>query len=348
MSRLGARPVRLGLIGCGRIASAVHLRVLGRSPLVRVVAVADPDQEARRRAERLTRARVLESADELLAAADIEAVVVCAPSAEHARLGVAAAEAGKHLYLEKPLAITLEEATALAGAVREAGIVAVVGFNRRAHPIFEQGRRLLAAGRIGRVRAVEATFCEPLAGAELPAWKRRRDTGGGVLLDLASHHFDLLRWLLDDEIASVEASVRSEETEHDSAWVEVKLAGGAEARCLFSFRSGIADFFELVGERGVLRLDRYVPPVLLTMRRDGLPAMRRARVPQSGAVAMWRMRRLVRPADEPSYRRSLNRFIRLLQGRPVELPTIDDGLRSLEAVIAAEQSALEGEHLTAT
>jgi myo-inositol 2-dehydrogenase / D-chiro-inositol 1-dehydrogenase len=342
MRPAGGRPVRLGLIGCGRIACAVHLRVLGRAPRVRLVAVADPDPEARRRAQHLTRATVYERADELLAAADVEGVVVCAPSGEHARIGIAAAEAGKHLYMEKPLAITLEEATAVADAVRAAGIVAVVGLNRRAHPIFEQGRRLLASGRIGRVRAVEAVFCEPLAGAELPVWKRRRETGGGVLLDLASHHFDLLRWLLDDEIASVEASLRSEATEQDSAWVEVGLAGGVEARCFFSFRSGTADFIELVGERGVLRLDRYVPPVLLTMRREGLPAMRRARVPQSRAIALWRMRRLVRPADEPSYRRSLSRFVRRLQGHPVELPSLDDGLRSLEAVLAAEASALSG------
>ena len=333
--------IGIGLLGCGRIASAVHLPVLDRSRGVDLVAVADPDPRARERARRATGAAVYEDEGALLDDPRVDAVVICTPSADHARMTIAAAKAGKHVYVEKPIATTAEEAEQVIAAVQRAGTIGVVGLNRRSHPLFEQGRRVLQAGRIGRVRAVNTVFCEAMSASDLPDWKRRRETGGGVLLDLASHHFDLLRWLLDEEIQTVEASLRSEESEQDSAWVRVELEGGVEAHSFFSFVSGTADFVELVGERGVLRLDRYVPPALLTRRREGISAVRRVPLVPSGPLLAWRLRRLVRPANEPSYRRSLVRFVRHLQGHAVDLPTLEDGRRSLEAVLAAEESALE-------
>ena len=330
--------IGIGLLGCGRIASAVHLPILARSRGVDLVAVADPHPGGRESARRATGVNVYEDEGALLDDPRVDAVVICTPSADHARMTIAAANAGKHVYVEKPIATTAEDAEQAIAAVQRAGTIGVVGLNRRSHPLFEQGRRLLRAGRIGRVRAVNTVFCEA---ADIPDWKRRRETGGGVLLDLASHHFDLLRWLLDEEIETVEASLRSDESEHDSAWVRVVLEGGVEAQSFFSFVSGTADIVELVGERGVLRLDRYVPPVLLTRRREGISAVRRVPIAPSGPLLAWRLRRLVRPANEPSYRRSLVSFVRHLQGQAVDLPTLEDGRRSLQAVLAAEESALE-------
>ena len=76
-----------------------------------------------------------------------------------------------------------------------------------------RARPLLQQGTIGRIRAVHTVFCEPVPIAEtMPEWKRWRRSGGGVLLDLASHHIDLLRWFLDDEMATVEATIGSIET----------------------------------------------------------------------------------------------------------------------------------------
>jgi myo-inositol 2-dehydrogenase / D-chiro-inositol 1-dehydrogenase len=331
----------IGLIGCGKIAQAVHLRVLSRARGADLVAVADPDHGAQVVAARLSRAQLYADADELLADPRVDAVVICAPSGEHARLTVAAAEAGKHLYVEKPLATNASDAADAAAAADRAGIVAAAGLNRRAHPLFELGRRLLDTGAIGRVTAVQSVFCEPLSGAALPDWKRSRETGGGVLLDLGSHHFDLLRWLLGAEIESVEASIRSDRSEHDTAWVSSTLTGGVEAQSYFSF-TGLADVLELVGERGTLRLDRYLPRPLLTRRRGELSALRGVRVRPSRALLAWQLKRLVRPASEPSYRRSLLRFIGRLHGQPVELATLDDAARSLDAVLAAEESGAAG------
>ncbi|MDX6504839.1 MAG: hypothetical protein QOE29_1964, partial [Gaiellaceae bacterium] len=293
-----AEPLRVGVIGCGAIATAVHLRVLRALPGARVTAVADPSPEARERAGRLAPGAALHAgAGELLARSDVDAVVVTAPSGLHAELALATLASGRHLYLEKPIATTLADGERVAAAARAAGVVAAVGFNWRFQPLVARARELVRAGTIGELRAASSVFCEP---ARLPAWKQRRADGGGVLLDLGSHHFDLIRWLLDAEVAGVEATLRSEASEQDVASVELTMADGREASCVFSFRAPQAHALELVGERGVLRIDRTART--LTLRGA------RARVATPELVA-WRARSLVRPRTEPSWARALSAFV---------------------------------------
>ena len=218
--------IRVGVIGCGVIAYWTHLRELKRLPGAQLVAAADPDASARRRANRLAGVPVHSETSELLARSDVDAVVISAPTQLHAELGIAAARAGKHFYLEKPAASNAADAERLAEAARRAGVSSALGFNRRFHPLWVQARKLIAAGAVGTIRAALSTFNEPLAADAMPAWQRERATGGGVLLDLASHHIDLLRWFLNDEVAEVEAGIFSRATEHDEAWMRVTTSGG--------------------------------------------------------------------------------------------------------------------------
>ena len=332
--------IGLGLVGCGGIAQAVHLPILRRLDGARLAAVSDPDPEARARAA-AAGVPVHAEAGELLARPDVDAVVVCAPTPTHATLAEAVAGAGRHLYLEKPIATSLADAQRAVEAVSRAGVTAVTGFNHRCHPLHEEARRLVRAGALGRVSGVQAYFGEPAAA--LPAWKRDRATGGGVLLDLASHHVDTLRWLLEDEVAEVAASVSSLESEADVAWLRLRTAGNVVAQLHCSLRSARGDRITIVGERGTLVLDRYAPWVELLVSRDpAVRAVRRRRRPSPLRPAGWRLRRLVRPAHEPSYRRSLQAFVDLVSGRPRQLATLDDGLRSLQVVLAAERSASDG------
>jgi predicted dehydrogenase len=319
--------VRVGLIGCGAIASAVHLRALRRLSGVRITALADPSPDARDRARRLAPdALVFADAYELLARPDVDAVVVTAPSGVHASLAIATLETQRHLYLEKPIASTLEEGRRVAAAAR-GGLVAVVGFNWRFQPLVARARELVLAGAIGEVRAVSTAFCEP---GQLPGWKRARADGGGVLLDLGSHHFDLIHWLLAARVERVEASLRSEESDQDSASVRLFLDDSRVASSFFSFRAARAHSLELFGERGVIRIDRCARTLSLHGQRS--------RVATPSVVA-WRARALLRSGSEPSWTHLLRRFVDAIRGADVELPTLDDGLRSLEVVAAAEQAA---------
>jgi predicted dehydrogenase len=331
--------MRLGLLGCGVIAYWAHLRVLRRMAGATLVAAADPDPAARAAARRLTNVPLHEGADELLRRPDIDAVVICAPTQLHADLAVAAAEAGKHFYLEKPIATDAADARRVVDAASRARVIAAMGFNRRLHPLYQQARDLIDGGRIGRVRAVQTAFCEPSPPDSMPVWKRRRATGGGVLLDLASHHLDLLRWFLREEVDTVAASLGSRVTEQDSAQLALTMRSGVEVQSYFSFRAGLADYLEFIGERGTLRVDRHSPVLRLGLRRRLGYGVRRSWIAPTPAVLAWRIRRGVRPSFDPSYRRSLQAFVHQALGRPAAGASLLDGVRSLEAVLSAEAAA---------
>jgi myo-inositol 2-dehydrogenase / D-chiro-inositol 1-dehydrogenase len=332
-------PIRFGLIGCGVIAYWAHLRELRHLKNAILVAAADPDAGARERASRLSHVPVYERSEEVLQRDDIDAIVISAPTHLHAQLAVAAAKARKHFYLEKPIASTAQDAHRVIDAAQEAGVTAAIGFNRRVHPVFEQARALITAGRIGRVRAVLSTFCEPASPAVMPEWKRQRPTGGGVLLDLASHHVDLVRWFLNCEPTTIDARLTTEISEDDSAWLKLTMAGGTEVLSFFSFRAGLADFLEFIGERGSLRVDRHRRSLSLRIaRRFGYGVKNSLSFPGREVLA-YQLVRLLRPSYDPSYGRALAAFVEWLRGGQPRIATLDDGLRSLETVLAAEESA---------
>ena len=167
-----------------------------------------------------------DDAGALLGRGDLDAVVIGAPSHLHADLATRAAAAGLHAYIEKPVAIDAAGAERVRQAVEAAGTIAVVGFNRRDAPA------LPARPAPGRARAHRPAASRsrpssrsPRAPATMPTWKRDRASGGGVLLDLASHHIDQLRWLTGDEVERVSATCAS-----DGLRAGRRLARSAPAR----------------------------------------------------------------------------------------------------------------------
>jgi myo-inositol 2-dehydrogenase/D-chiro-inositol 1-dehydrogenase len=141
------RQIAIGLVGAGRIARLVHLPVLGRMDGCQIAAVADPDPAARAAAEGLAPgAGLFESTEEMLAAGSLDAVVVCAPSGLHASVARAAFGAGLPAYVEKPVAVSLEDGRSVLEAQAGAGTVGMTGFMLRFSPAFAQARELIAAG----------------------------------------------------------------------------------------------------------------------------------------------------------------------------------------------------------
>jgi myo-inositol 2-dehydrogenase/D-chiro-inositol 1-dehydrogenase len=332
-------PVRVGVIGCGVIAYWVHLRLLRNLPGARLVTASDPDAQARARARRLVKIPIVENSADIFNDANVDAVVICGPTDLHADLAIDACNAGKHVFLEKPIATSAADSARVLAAAEKSGVTATVGFNRRLHPMFEQAREMIVSGEIGRVHAVQTAFCEPMDPAQMGDWRKHRSTGGGALLDLASHHVDLLRWFLNDEIECVEATIASEQTEHDSATLSLDLAGGAKVQSFFSFRTARTDFLEFIGEKATLRVDRHRSR-LATMvnRRFGYGIRSHSAFPTAN-VATWRMRRLIQPSKEPSYRRSLLAFIDAIHGAKPRFASFADGARSLDVILAAEESS---------
>ncbi|MGN9908874.1 Gfo/Idh/MocA family protein [Phytohabitans sp. LJ34] len=131
----------------------------------------------------------------------VHAVSITAPNFLHRQIGVAMAEAGKHIWIEKPVGLTAEDARAVAGAAAAAGVQGTVGFNYRNAPAVEVARDLIAAGEIGDVTHARVQLLNDYAAHPEGAltWRYRRELGGnGVLGDLASHGVDLLRFLVGE------------------------------------------------------------------------------------------------------------------------------------------------------
>jgi predicted dehydrogenase len=210
-----SRPIGVGVIGfgwMGRVHAQAYVRVRHHFPglglVPRLVAVADDvPGRAEQAAAQFGFATAQADWRELLADPRVQAVSVTAPNWLHREIGVAVAAAGRHLWIEKPVGLTADDARAVADAAAATGVQGAVGFNYRNAPAVAQARHMLAAGEIGRVTHARFHFLSDYAASPEGAltWRYERSRGGnGVLGDLASHAVDLVRFLLGD-IASVVA-----------------------------------------------------------------------------------------------------------------------------------------------
>lgn len=346
MTGRGSGVIRVGVVGCGVISYWVYLRLLQKMKGVKLVAAADPSPEARDRARKIVRVPVVADADEIMGNLEVDAVVICAPTGLHAELSVTALEAGKHTFLEKPIATCSKDAKRVMEAAKVSGLTAMVGYSRRLHPLVMQARAMIANNELGAIHAVQSAFCEPIVASDMSAWRKSRGNGGGVLLDLGSHHFDLVRWLLTSEVVSVDCSVDSAASDGDSAWVSLSMKSGESVQSFFSYRTARADYLEIIGERGTLLIDRHRTALTLRVaRRWGYGTRKRFVMPERSA-AQWRARRLVSPSYEPSYATALDLFIRSIRGENAACCTLADATKSLDIVLAAEASALSGSRVT--
>ncbi|MDQ1023687.1 putative dehydrogenase [Streptomyces umbrinus] len=210
VSTLGVAVVGFGWMG--RVHTQAYARVPHHFPQLPVrpelVAVADEvPGRAEEAAEQYGFATAARDWREVAADPRVQAVSIAAPNFLHREIGVAMAEAGKHIWIEKPVGLTAEDARAVAGAVTKAGVQGTVGFNYRNAPAVAAARELIASGGIGTVTHVRIRLFSDYAAHPEGAltWRYERERGGsGVLGDLASHGVDLARFLLG-EIASLAA-----------------------------------------------------------------------------------------------------------------------------------------------
>ncbi|MFE0476448.1 Gfo/Idh/MocA family protein [Streptomyces sp. NPDC058947] len=188
----------------------------------------------------------------------VKAVSITAPNFLHREIGIAMAEAGKHIWIEKPVGLTADDARAVADAVARAGVQGAVGFNYRNAPAVEAARELIAAGELGTVTHVRVRLFSDYAAHPEGAltWRYERERGGsGVLGDLASHGVDLARFLLGD-IASLTADTAvflPERARPTGATAGHSRASGGElgpvenedyVSCLLRFASGARGVLE--------------------------------------------------------------------------------------------------------
>ncbi|MFI1366694.1 Gfo/Idh/MocA family protein [Streptomyces griseochromogenes] len=258
---LGVAVVGFGWMG--RVHTQAYARVRHHYPQLslrpELVTVAEEvPGRAEEAAERFGFATATRDWREVATDPRVRAVSITAPNFLHREIGVAMAEAGKHLWIEKPVGLTGEDARAVADAAAKAGVQGAVGFNYRNAPAVEAARDLIASGDIGRVTHVRIRLFSDYAAHPDGAltWRYERERGGsGVLGDLASHGADLARFLLGD-IASLTADTAvfvPERARPTGATAGHALASGGEpgpvenedyAGCLVRFASGARGVLE--------------------------------------------------------------------------------------------------------
>jgi len=337
--------IRVGLIGCGTIGWWQHLPNLRRLKCVDVIALADPDAAALGRAAGSVDAATFPTTEELLSLDGLDAVVIASPAGFHAEHVALACASGKHIYVEKPLA---HDAAALATVRARAacvGRVLAVGYNYRFHPACRRLRGVLQAGSIGEVQSILSQFTESVDPTCWPEWRRSRQKGGGVLLDLATHHVDLYRWLLGDELVTVRTETGTRQMEEDSAWLRATTRAGIEVCGYFAHGGSRSHTITAHGTTGVLQVDLHTGGMVMLRDRTRGYGVRARRLKPGLEALLWRSRKRVQPSYDPSHARALRAFIHAIAKpgqRDPDLATFDDGAASLQAILdAAHPSASE-------
>jgi predicted dehydrogenase len=320
-------PYRVGLVGAGHI-SRTHVLSLRRVPDARVVGVWS---RTRARAEGFAKEFALELAtdrvEELVRAVDV--VCVNSPNALHAEHAILAARAGKHVIVEKPLAVNLDEAHAILEAARAAGVGLAYAEELPFVPKFVRAREILRSGALGDPLYV--TQREAHAGPYASWFFTREEAGGGVLMDMACHSIECVRWLLGKPpVTRVTARVATLDPSRgpldDHAVVQLEFASGASATCEASWvlQGGMQSRLEIWGTRGYLDVD--------LLHGTGM---------RQYAGERWSMAH----ADylfENGYPQELAHFLDCFRTGRTPDESGEDGLAVLEILCAAYASARDG------
>jgi myo-inositol 2-dehydrogenase / D-chiro-inositol 1-dehydrogenase len=315
----------LGLIGAGKVAR-VHAGNVARTNGLRLAAVADVVFEAARSMAQEYGGETTDP-ESLLERADIDAVLITTPPDTHAELVIAAAAAGKHVFCEKPLAQTVDDARRASEACEGAGVLLQVGYNRRFDLNFRGVRNAVREGRVGEPWLLHITSRDPA-----PPPREYLPRSGGLFLDTTSHDFDLARYVLGSEIVDVAARATSLADPNakaigdvDTAVVSVTFANGAIGsieNCRVS-AYGYDQRVEIHGSSGMVRADNELSSTVTVADADGFHA------PTLPHFYLDRYR--------PAFRRELESFLRALDG---EAPEVSgrDGVAAVAAAAAAKRA----------
>ena len=253
-------PVRVALVGCGRI-SKNHFDAIAKVPELRLVAVVDIDVH---RAERVGAAQgvpAFASLDEMLAAIPSDLVTVCTPSGLHPQHGIVAARAGRHVLVEKPMAISLAAADELVQVCDAAGVHLFVVKQNRLNPPIQLLKRAVDKGRFGRIYMANTTvrWTRPQEYYDAESWRGTWEFDGGAFMNQASHYVDLMQWLVgpvESVMAKTATQARRIEAE-DSGVALLKFRSGAlgviEVNVL-TYPRNLEGSITILGEKGSVKI----------------------------------------------------------------------------------------------
>jgi myo-inositol 2-dehydrogenase/D-chiro-inositol 1-dehydrogenase len=318
--------IEVALFGAGRIGR-IHAANLARQAGVRFKYVVDVNADAAREVAAHHGGQVA-TVEAALADRDIRAVVIASSTDTHADLIQRAAAAGKAIFCEKPVDLTLARARDCADAVKRAGVLCMIGFQRRYDPTFCAIRERLADGEIGQPEMLIVTSRDP---APPPASYIK--ISGGIFKDMLIHDFDIFRWILDDEAVSVHATgsclvdpAIAEAGDIDCTTVTIRTQRGRLCQINTSRRAayGYDQRFEVLGSAGMLQAGNHRPTQAVSFTGHGVVTDK----PEHFFLERYRL----------AYAREMEHFFDVLTRGGTPRTTVEDGLKALELAEAATTS----------
>jgi len=334
--------VGFGLIGCGRVAPR-HAQSLIQVPDTQLVAVADVREDRASRFSAEYGAQAYTNYEDMLARPDIDAVTICVPSGLHAQVAIDVLQAGKHVLVEKPIALNLDDADRMIATAREKGLrLGVVLQNRYNSPV-QQVRTLIDQGRLGKLYlgSVCVRWYRPQSYYE-DDWHGTRSMDGGALMNQSIHHLDALQWFMGP-VASVYAytATLAHTMECEDVGVAVvRFRSGALATVegsTLTWPQNLEGSVALFGERGSVKIGGTALSRITLWKVDG-ELEREAEILTSQRI------------DPPtvygySHREVIHDFVRaLLEGREPSTPG-PEARKSLALVLAIYESARTGQEV---
>ena len=324
----------VAVFGAGRIGR-IHASNLAALPGVQLDAICDPSAEAASDLAQSLGAKV-STIEAVLADKQIDAVAICSPTVTHSDLITRAAAAGKHIFCEKPVDLSVPRAQACAEAVKAAGVACMIGFQRRFDPTFNEASRRLAAGDIGNAEMLIITSRDP--GAPPAEYIKG---SGGIFRDMLIHDLDVFRWILcadGDEAAwlSAAGSVLTDPAiadlgDYDSTAVTIRTRKGRLCQINTSRRAayGYDQRFEVLGSKGLLQCGNQTPTGVVQSDASGVHSDK----PEAFFLQRY----------AAAYRLEIEHFFETLQSGGVFRTTVADGVAAQKLADAATQSCQSGQ-----
>ena len=327
----------VAVFGAGRIGR-IHASNLAALPGVQLQAICDPSAEAASDLAQSLGAKV-STIEAVLADKQIDAIAICSPTTTHSDLITRAAAAGKHIFCEKPVDLSVPRAQACAEAVKAAGVACMIGFQRRFDPTFNEASRRLAAGDIGNAEMLIITSRDP--GAPPAEYIKG---SGGIFRDMLIHDLDVFRWILcadGDEAAwlSAAGSVLTDPAiaalgDYDSTAVTIRTRKGRLCQINTSRRVayGYDQRFEVLGSKGLLQCGNQTPTGVVQSDASGVHSDK----PEAFFLQRY----------AAAYRLEIEHFFETLQSGGVFRTTVADGVAAQKLADAATQSCQSGQPVT--
>ena len=329
--------IRICMVGAGRVGK-VHSRSITRHlPSGQVVALVDPVPEVlQATASEFEIEASFDSLERALESVAFDAVVITTPTFTHKSLALLAAENGKHVFLEKPMALNLGECDDILAGVQHAGVMLQLGFMRRFDPEFLAAAKRIEAGEIGRPMMIKTLTHGP---GLPPAWARDLKTSNGMLAEVNSHDWDSVRWLMGSDYERVYAEVANFKGKannvntpnfYDNALVNIRLESGGLGLisgicpCGYGYDARV----EIYGEKGIMQIGEMQGQavVVCTDRDQGLI---------SPIFRTWPER------FEWAYIYEMEHFIQSIQNDTVPRVGGMEGRWAVAGVLAATRSLLD-------